>query len=260
MKIQLFSDLHLEFGSYQLPKSEADVVILAGDINLGAKGLEWALDSFPQQQIIYVLGNHEYYRHSYPGLLIELSKHCQDTNIHLLENASIQLGHVIFYGATLWTDFKLLGNAGDVAKLCQQRMNDYNYIYHSTEQTVLSVNHTARVHQYSISWLEKQMTHDRHERTLTENNVTKPLVQIVVSHHAPSIHSIPRHQRQDYINAAYASNLDWLIKKRQPNYWFHGHIHRSQDYMIGNCRVMSNPRGYPISVNPEFNEQWVISV
>ncbi|MBU2712288.1 metallophosphoesterase [Zooshikella harenae] len=260
MKIQLFSDLHLEFGFYQLPKSEADVIILAGDINLGTRGAHWAIESFPQQQIIYVLGNHEYYHHSYPELLLELENYCRGTNIHLLENASFQFENIVFYGATLWTDFNLFGNEIDVAKLCQQRMNDYNYIYLSDDQTMLSVNHTARIHQHSVSWLEEKMIYDKCERALTENNLTKPLVQIVVSHHAPSIHSIPINQKQDYINAAYASNLEWLIKKTQPNYWFHGHIHRSQDYWVDNCRVMSNPRGYPIAVNHGFNEKWIIDV
>ncbi len=257
MKIQLFSDLHLEFGAYLLPKIEADVVILAGDINLGVKGAQWALDTFSSQQIIYVLGNHEYYLHSYPGLLSELYNYCQDTNIHLLENSSFQLENVVFYGATLWTDFNLFGSDYNVAKTCQQRMNDYNYIYHSNHQSALTVKDTAIIHQQSVNWLDKKLSEDK---LLSANNVTNPLIRIVVSHHAPSFQSIPLNQNQDYISAAYASNLEWLIKKTQPNYWFHGHIHRSQDYMVDSCRVMSNPRGYPIAINPGFNEQWIIDV
>jgi hypothetical protein len=26
--------------------------------------------------------------------------------------------------------------------------------------------------------------------------------------------------------------------------WVHGHVHAKNDYIVGNCRVVSNPRGY----------------
>lgn len=29
-----------------------------------------------------------------------------------------------------------------------------------------------------------------------------------------------------------------------PALWVHGHTHMSVDYMVGSCRVVSNPRGY----------------
>lgn len=40
MKIQIISDLHREFGSTDLSFENADVVILAGDVDLGTKGIE----------------------------------------------------------------------------------------------------------------------------------------------------------------------------------------------------------------------------
>jgi hypothetical protein len=39
MKIQIISDLHQEFGVTDLSFDNCDVVILAGDVNLGTKGL-----------------------------------------------------------------------------------------------------------------------------------------------------------------------------------------------------------------------------
>jgi predicted phosphodiesterase len=41
MKIQVISDLHQEFGFMDISFDNADLVILAGDINLGTKGIEW---------------------------------------------------------------------------------------------------------------------------------------------------------------------------------------------------------------------------
>jgi predicted phosphodiesterase len=69
MKIQIISDLHQEFGSMDLSFEGADVVVLAGDINLGTKGIEWIKSTITDIPVIYVLGNHEYYKGSYPKTL-----------------------------------------------------------------------------------------------------------------------------------------------------------------------------------------------
>ena len=42
MKIRVFSDLHLEFQGWVPPKSDADTVVLAGDVHVGVRGIEWA--------------------------------------------------------------------------------------------------------------------------------------------------------------------------------------------------------------------------
>ena len=76
MKIQLLSDLHNEFlrsgkqhadKKWQgfIPDSDADIIILAGDIDTGTQGLEWAIAESERlaKDIIYVAGNHEFYGH-----------------------------------------------------------------------------------------------------------------------------------------------------------------------------------------------------
>jgi len=60
MKIQLLSDLHIEFGSYRYPDAESDVVVLAVDIHTKTQGVRWALENISDKQVIYVLGNHPY--------------------------------------------------------------------------------------------------------------------------------------------------------------------------------------------------------
>ncbi len=59
MKIHILSDLHLEFQPYILSKNDADVIILAGDIHTGEKGVTWAIDNIKNIPALYVLGNHE---------------------------------------------------------------------------------------------------------------------------------------------------------------------------------------------------------
>jgi len=61
MKIQILSDLHLEVSHFDPIKTDADVVILAGDIGKGSMGVEWAAHAFPNQQVVYLAGNHESY-------------------------------------------------------------------------------------------------------------------------------------------------------------------------------------------------------
>lgn len=66
MRIQLASDLHLEFlrGYFPgerliAPAHQADVLVLAGDIEKGTAGVE--LFSDWTTPVLYVLGNHEFY-------------------------------------------------------------------------------------------------------------------------------------------------------------------------------------------------------
>ena len=47
------------------------------------------------------------------------------------------------------------------------------------------------------------------------------------------------------MNGAYHSDLtDIMLDHPQIKLWTHGHTHHTFDYMIGNCRVVCNPRGY----------------
>lgn len=74
MKIQIISDLHQEFGYTDLNFDRSDVVVLAGDVNLGTKGVEWIKSKIPDKPVLYVLGNHEYYKGSYPKTLNKIKE------------------------------------------------------------------------------------------------------------------------------------------------------------------------------------------
>lgn len=43
MRINYFSDIHLEFGALALPDNNADIVIAAGDIGVYDQAIEWLL-------------------------------------------------------------------------------------------------------------------------------------------------------------------------------------------------------------------------
>ena len=99
MKIHLLNDLHIEFGDFVPPVADADVVILAGDIGVGLGALPWVDRCFPDKPVIYVPGNHEYYRHDLN--LIEALKHKAPDHVHVLDNDVVEINGVRFLGSTL---------------------------------------------------------------------------------------------------------------------------------------------------------------
>jgi len=69
VKLHLLSDLHLEFADFIPPTTDADIVILVGDIYTGTTGLSWARETFPHQEIIYPKENIQGFD---PALIVEL--------------------------------------------------------------------------------------------------------------------------------------------------------------------------------------------
>ncbi len=232
MRIKIISDLHQEFGISNLDFSNADVVILAGDTNLGTKGIEWAKQHIKDSQVIYLLGNHEYYKGSYPKTLHQVIEASLNSNVTVLENKCVEIGGVRFHGATLWTDFSLFGSPVEYGIICQSQMNDYRQIRRDPSYSKLRSIDTFKIHQASKYWLQESL-----EESIGYKN-------IVITHHAPSIKSVPDAYQNDPISSAYASNLEDMILKYQPLYWIHGHIHTPVRYHIGKTEVICNPHGY----------------
>ena len=138
VRILVLSDLHLEFGAVEVPRGTADVVVLAGDIHVGRDGLAWAKEAFPDQPVVYVLGNHEYYGDVFHRLALELKSLARGSNVHVLERDAVDIDGVSFLGCTLWTDFALFGTAERGRALARNTMTDYQVIKHMPEQRALT--------------------------------------------------------------------------------------------------------------------------
>lgn len=255
MKINLVSDLHLEVKDLQLPGGE--VLIIAGDAcearNVKshlyhASGVYSEKDSYREDrfarffieecakydQVFYVMGNHEHYKNNFDKTYVELNSNLP-VNVFLLENECSEYKDVLFVGCTLWTD---LNNEDPMTEMIVKNgMNDYQLVTFCDERNNyrrLLPTDTKRVHYKSRKYIE----------TIAQNNKDKKIV--VITHHAPSFSSIhPMYIRDREMNGGYASNLDNLILDN-PNIkvWNHGHVHHKFDYMIGDCRILCNPRGY----------------
>jgi len=233
MRLHILGDLHLEFGWIDIPRTDAEVVVLAGDVHVGAKGRDWIKTHFPGKPVVYVLGNHEFYKHALPELTDQLRRETEGSQIHVLENRAVELGGFVFLGCTLWTDFELTANPEMAMFLAEDMMNDYRIIRCRTANRTLRAIDTRKIHAKSVAWLEKELS--RHD----------PARTIVVTHHAPSARSEAPHHAASPLAPAFFSNLDALVAKSRVPLWIHGHTHYNVDYRINSTRVLTNQRGYP---------------
>jgi Icc-related predicted phosphoesterase len=248
MKIQIISDLHQEFGYTDISFDNADVVVLAGDINLGTKGIEWIKTKIPDKPVIYVLGNHEYYKGSYPKTLSKIKEAAQDSNVFVLENSFVDIEGIRFHGTTLWTDFSIFGSPIEYGMICQSVMNDYKKIKLDPSYSKMRTVDIFKIHQLSKLWLKESLEE------------AKGMKNIVVTHHAPSILSVPEQYKNDPVTAAYASDLEDLIQEYQPLYWIHGHIHTPSDYEIGTTKIICNPHGYIDEKYNGYEKELIIEI
>jgi len=248
VRLHVLSDLHMEFAPFTPPDVAADAVILAGDIHTGRNGMKWALKTFTTVPVIYVLGNHEFYGQKLQKLLADLRAMASGTNIHVLENESFSVRDVVFLGATLWTDFALNGNSFVSEVVAQTGMSDYRRIRTLPYYKRLKPSDTRQLHAQTLKWLEDQVL------------VLKDRKVVIVTHHAPSPESVPPTFAGDGFNPAFASDLRRLIEWSEARLWVHGHIHYCCDYVVGQTRVLANPRGYPTEQNTGFNPTLVVEV
>lgn len=242
MKLQILSDLHLEFGMIDVPHTDADVVIAAGDIHVQEKAIEW-LKKF-KQPVIYICGNHEYWHGERYSTQQQLRQDCSGSNIHFLERDSIEIDGTVFHGCTLWTDYAQ-GNQW-VMEEAESKINDFKYI--QEDSRALTADDLYREHQASLDWLQRQLEQYEGQR------------QVVVSHHAPSKHSWAR-SASDALQFAYCNDLDNALLNCPAALWVHGHIHSQSDYTLGNTRVVCNPRGYHgLAEREDFNPRYCIEL
>jgi len=248
MKLQILCDLHLEFGSFELPNTNADLIVFAGDIQIGLNGILWAQENIKHKPVIYIFGNHEYYNHAYPKLLAEAKAITENSNIHVLENNVFECDGYNILGCTLWTDFKLFNDFELSAVSAKNIINDYRKIRVSPRYYKFSPAYSSHIFNESLNWLDKEIKNKKSNST------------IIVTHHAPSVLSISKEFRNDPLSAAFSSNLDEFVKHSGCSLWIHGHIHRSADYYIGDTRIICNPCGYPDEFNTGFNANLVIDI
>ncbi len=233
--------------------------------------------------ILYIPGNHEYYGSRLESkalkgidLLHELD------GVHVLDNDSLVLkgreSEIAFIGSTLWSDIASYKQDADyVSEYLGQgtyRFRDFKVIRKKAVGRreyipIKPIDQTLR-HKESVKYLEDAMKlHQQANRIL-----------LVITHHAPSFKSASRFKKDtplqykdsirklnsegivpkfslnngseldsfleyaDKGTRLYCTDLESLIGKYKPQFWFHGHIHEKISYYIGETLVQSDPYGY----------------
>lgn len=244
--IRPLSDIHNEFSVFDLPVTEFDsraVLVLAGDIGLAKSGssLENFLDSVTERftDILYIPGNHEYYRGSFQrteGKLMDLCN--RYLNVHYMNKKTMFIDGIRYIGATLWTDFN---GANPMAMLAaEEAMSDYKVI-----RTGPKSNPYQRPLR-PVDLIGVNMEHRAFIETELRKAKDKAEKVVVFTHHGPSFASRTDAYPPGLLDYAYYNTckLEDLIYEYEPLLWVHGHSHHPVDIMMGNTRILNNSRGY----------------
>jgi Icc-related predicted phosphoesterase len=267
MKIKLVSDLHLEFSDINIQNNDnCDVLILGGDIciaqdlhdhpeptntvdqaaiaagtGLGRRQQRaqafrdfFKRCSFQFPHVIYIMGNHEFYNGKFYAGIDYMREECAKyPNVYMLEQDTKIIDDVVFVGGTLWSNM----NKRDPLTMhaIEGMMNDFRIIKNDKRNYA------------SMSALDVAIRHDRtlgYIKLIVEEHKDKKCV--VVGHHSPSFQSVhPMYAHETLMNGGYHSDLsEFILDHPQIKLWTHGHTHHPFDYVIGETRIVCNPRGY----------------
>jgi predicted phosphodiesterase len=206
MKFGIISDLHMEFQPW-LFEPEKDVFYLnAGDTHPNKLFRDYFRSLFNPMMYFEVMGNHDYYGGSFKDADM-------DVESFVIEEAGLKVA-----GATLWTDISPV------------RWWDFKeYMMDSRNIAGMNYDRYAQAH------------------TMHRDFLFNAEADIWVVHHLPSYQSVNERFKDSNSNDFFATELAYKIldMKKPPKLIVHGHTHDPCDYMLGETRVICNPRGYP---------------
>ncbi|ROV94747.1 hypothetical protein VMCG_08897 [Cytospora schulzeri] len=243
-RIQVLSDLHLEFGlqysSYDFPVS-APWLVLAGDIGR-LIDYEAYLDFLSRQteryeRVFLVLGNHEFFG---------LDHQAGIEKAHELVVEPRLGGKVVLLHRNQWDDPEPGSNLTILGCTLWSHVPD-----HAREIVTYKVNDFKKIEGWSLEKHLEQHEIDRrwiHDRVQELTTTAPERHMLVVTHHAPAMKgtSAPRNEDNPW-SSAYSTDIlpgmdgeSW----RQVNIWVFGHTHYSTDFVVDGVRLLANQRGY----------------
>lgn len=233
MKIQICSDLHLEFPNNRdwlkqhplLPKG--DILIIAGDtyyLEKDYSDLEFIKKVAKEFKSVYLIpGNHEYYGGFDISTALEPTYKEILENVFLVNNHSIALDDTQLIFSTMWS--KIQSNI-----LAMMRgMVDFRRI--KFKGVPFTVIHFNEIHEAAFDFITKAVQ-------------TKGK-KVVVTHHLPSKACNAPEFKGSVLNDAFCVEKTNFILNHDIDYWIYGHSHRNlKDFKIGNTQMVCNQFGY----------------
>jgi predicted phosphodiesterase len=245
VRLHVLSDLHLEIRPLDPPAADADVVVLAGDIDNGVRGLEWARSAFAGHRVVYVPGNHEYYLGDMAETARSLRAYATHAGIELLDCDTTVIGGVRILGCTLWTDYSLAAPAErpEVIERSRRYNPDHSMIH--VGDRPFAPEDAVALCARSRAWLARSLAEPFDGRT------------VVITHFAPHVGSIAPAFDRHPANPGFIVPLPDLMGRA--SLWIHGHTHTAFDYEVSGTRVVCNPRGYP-DEGTGFRDDFVVDL
>jgi len=241
------SDLHLETQDYRWPLPDGDVLIIAGDL-CHARCLTAGPDDPPALKqrdrvlrladavrarfahVLLILGNHDHYESTFSetaGLL-----RAGLPGFTVLDDETVEIDGVRFFGGTLWTDFAGRTGLDAVRRRCGEfffvkvRAPDGSTRRFRPEDALAAHDATRAALSRSLAFASGKAT-------------------VVITHHAPSRQGLNPHHSGNGLDAAYASDLDgWIAGLANVPVWVHGHTHTRRLYRIGATQLRTDARGF----------------
>jgi predicted phosphodiesterase len=230
LRIRILSDLHLETAPFTPAETEADLVVLAGDIDNGAAGIEWAKRAF-RQPVLYLAGNHEYYDGEYGDVQRAMAGAARGGAVDLLDCDGHVVDGVRFLGCTLWTDYSLAPAPERAAVIEDARQHNPDYLAIRYGERWMAPEDAIALHCTHRAWLEARLAEPFSGKT------------VVITHFAPHPGSIAPAYSGHPANPGFVVDLESLMGRAA--LWIHGHTHSFFDYRVRGTRIVCNPRGYP---------------
>ena len=195
MRILILSDLHLEVRQISLREVAADLVVLAGDIDTGAAGIEWAKRTF-RVPVLYVAGNHEYYDGEFNQVQRALRDAAAGSHVTVLDCQALIRNSIRFLGCSLWTDYSLPTPEGrdDVIERSRRFNPDHRCI--RMEEHAFSPEDAIALCRRHRSWLEARLAEPFGGAT------------VVITHFAPHRGSIASQFLNHPANPGFIVDLD----------------------------------------------------
>lgn len=255
-RILVLSDLHREYSTeeYMPIQDGYDMVVLAGDIDVKLRGIEWAQKNF-NRPVVYIPGNHEFWGRNLQNHRRDMKAAAEGSHVHVLDNDELILQGIRFLGGTSWTDFSTWRDpheasiaAGRGKDMYGTGSRDYRKIT-SVGYRKLLPRETIEMARQTKKWLVGKFSEPFNGHT------------VVVTHHAPSPKSLKEGRAIDILDACDANAWDELVMQSNVSLWIHGHTHNSRDYLLGNTRVFCNAMGgikEGIYLNPEFSDRAIL--
>ena len=259
-----WSDLHREFAKegnpvpFPLPTDDCpagsvDAILIAGDLDSAAQHVASLIEIHDvwKVPVISIFGNHEPYGTSQEEARDQVAAdleaaRARGLDLHILDRGEVVIGDTRILGATLWTDFSIMGSQEAMMYGSQHLINDYRKVRRAPGSNECQTPwETLEMHQRDKAWLLEALAEPFDGKTL------------VMTHHLPVPEILAPESGKGTYAPAYVSDLREDILGLKIDTWVSGHTHYARRGILeglqGPISFTANMSGYVSNGRPDKN-------